>query len=135
MEDANQLIDIATREIVAARSLEGLEEVRLKYLGRRGSLTLAMRELGGLDPEVRRSAGAELNAAKDRIAATLAEAAARLNRAELDRRLAAERADVTLPMPFAVGGRIHPISQTIDEIDMPATPERIWRAIQNARRG
>jgi len=116
MEDANQLIDIATREIVAARSLEGLEEVRLKYLGRRGSLTLAMRELGGLDPEVRRSAGAELNAAKDRIAATLAEAAARLSRAELDRRLAAERADVTLPMPFAVGGRIHPISQTIDEI-------------------
>ena len=116
MEDANQLIDIATREIVAARSLEGLEEVRLKYLGRRGSLTLAMRELGGLDPEVRRSAGAELNAAKDRIAATLAEAAARLNRAELDRRLAAERADVTLPMPFAVGGRIHPISQTIDAI-------------------
>ena len=116
MEDANQLIDIATREIIAATSPESLEEVRVKYLGRRGSLTLAMRELGGLDPEERRRSGAELNAAKDRISAVLTEAAARLNRTALDRRLASERADVTLPVPFAPEGRIHPISQTIDEI-------------------
>ncbi len=116
MEDENQLIDSATLEIAAATSPESLEDVRIKYLGRRGSLTLAMRELGDLDPEARRNAGAALNAAKDRITATLAEAATRLNRVALDRRLAAERADVTLPMPFAVEGRIHPISQTIDEI-------------------
>ena len=103
-------------EIAAARSPEALEEVRVKVLGRRGSLTQAMRELGALDPETRRNAGAELNAAKDRIAAALAEAATRLGRAALEQRLAAERADVTLPVRFASDGRIHPISQTIDEI-------------------
>ena len=85
-------------EIAAARSPEALEEIRVTALGRRGSLTQAMRELGALDPETRRNAGAELNAAKDRIAAALAEAATRLGRAALERRLAAERVDVTLPV-------------------------------------
>jgi phenylalanyl-tRNA synthetase alpha chain len=103
-------------EIAAAPSPEALEEIRVRVLGRRGTLTAAMRELGALDSEARRRAGAELNAAKDRIAAALAEAATRLGRAALERRLAAERADVTLPVRFAGEGRIHPISQTIDEI-------------------
>ena len=102
--------------IAAAASLEALEEIRVRVLGRRGSLTLAMRELGALAPEARRRAGAELNARKDRITAALAAASARLGRAALAERLAAERADATLPVPFAEAGRIHPISQTIDEI-------------------
>jgi phenylalanyl-tRNA synthetase alpha chain len=104
------------REIAAARSLEELEEIRVRVLGRRGTLTVAMRELGALAPEERRRAGAAFNAAKDRITAALAEATARLGRAALEERLAGERADVTLPVVFAEGGRIHPISQTVDEI-------------------
>jgi phenylalanyl-tRNA synthetase alpha chain len=106
----------ALREIAAARSPEELEEIRVRVLGRRGTLTLAMRELGALAPDERRRAGAALNAAKDRITAALAEAAARLGRAALEERLAGERADVTLPVVFAEAGRIHPISQTVDEI-------------------
>ena len=103
-------------EIAAARSPEALEDIRIRLLGRRGSLTLAMRELGALAPEERRRAGAQLNAAKDRITDALAEAGARLGRAALEARLASERADVTLPVNFAETGRIHPISQTVDEI-------------------
>ena len=103
-------------EIATAASLEALEAIRVAVLGRRGSLTAAMRELGNLDPEARRRTGAELNAAKDRITAALGEAADRLGRAALDDRLATERADVTLPVWFASEGRVHPISQTIDEI-------------------
>jgi len=116
MEDPSQLINAAVHDVEAATSPDGLEEVRIKYLGRRGSLTLAMRELGALDPDARRRAGAELNAAKDRIAAALSEAASRLGRAALEQRLGRERADVTLPVTFAGEGRVHPISQTIDEI-------------------
>jgi phenylalanyl-tRNA synthetase alpha chain len=108
--------DDTVTEIASAPSPEALEAIRIKVLGRRGSLTLAMRELGALDPEERRHAGAELNAAKDRITAALAEATARLGRAELEERLAGERADVTLPVMFSEIGRIHPISQSIDEI-------------------
>ena len=116
MADFDPSTDAIVAEIAAAPSPEALEEIRVRVLGRRGSLTLAMRELGGLEPEERRRAGAELNAAKDCITAALGEAAARLGRAALEQRLAAERADPTLPVPFATAGRLHPISQTVDEI-------------------
>ena len=116
MQDLDRLSDDVLGEIAVALSPEALEAIRVKVLGRRGSLTLAMRELGALDPEERRRAGAALNAAKERITTALAEATARLGRAALAERLAGERADITLPVPFAATGRIHPISQTIDEI-------------------
>ena len=109
-------LDDTVKEIAATASPDALEAIRIRVLGRRGSLTLAMRELGALDPDERRRVGAELNTAKERITAALAEAAARLRRAELAERLAGERADVTLPVTFSETGRIHPISQTIDEI-------------------
>jgi len=115
MADFDLTSEETLREIAAARSPETLEEIRVKLLGRRGSLTLAMRELGALAPDERRRVGADLNAAKDRITAALAEAGARLGRAALEARLASERADVTLPVNFAETGRIHPISQTVDE--------------------
>src|SRR5258705_1625157 len=116
MTDFDPSSDDILGEIAAAPSPDALEEIRVKVLGRRGSLTLAMRELGAIRPEERRCAGAWLNVAKARITAALAEAAARLGRAALEERLAGERADVTLPVPFAGAGRIHPITQTIDEI-------------------
>jgi len=112
MED----FDEVEREIAAAASTEMLETIRIRVLGRRGTLTLAMRELGGLDPEERRRAGAALNIAKDRINDALTAATARVGRAALEQQLAGEHADVTLPVPFAGTGHIHPISQTIDEI-------------------
>jgi phenylalanyl-tRNA synthetase alpha chain len=116
MADFDPSSDEILREIAVAPSSEAIEEIRVGLLGRRGSLTLAMRELGALEPEQRRQAGAALNAAKDRITVALAEAATRLGRAALQQRLASERADVTLPVPYASAGRIHPISQTVDEI-------------------
>src|SRR5215469_9169891 len=116
MADFGPSSEETLRGIAAARSPEALEDIRIKVLGRRGSLTLAMRELGALAPEARRRAGAELNAAKDRITGALAEAGARLRDAALEERLAGEHADVTLPVGFASAGRIHPITQTIDEI-------------------
>jgi phenylalanyl-tRNA synthetase alpha chain len=111
-----QDFDDVVKEIATAASPEALEAIRVKVLGRRGSLTLAMRELGGLDHEERRRAGAALNAAKERITAALSETTVRLGRAVLAERLAGERTDPTLPVEFAGAGRVHPISQTIDEI-------------------
>ncbi|MGH7096516.1 MAG: phenylalanine--tRNA ligase subunit alpha [Stellaceae bacterium] len=117
MTELASLSSDTLRDIAAAPSPEALEEIRLHVLGRRGSLTEAMKELGRLAPEERRRRGAELNAVKERITEALTAAAARLGRVALQRRLAGERTDITLPVPFAAEtGRIHPISQTIDEI-------------------
>src|SRR5580704_6340247 len=116
MYDPQQVTEAGLREVVAASSPETLEQVRIKYLGRQGLVTGLMRGLGALAAEERREAGARLNALKDTIGEALAARAAELHSAALANRLAAERADVTLPVSPPPMGRIHPISQTIDEI-------------------
>jgi phenylalanyl-tRNA synthetase alpha chain len=116
VNELNQLTDAATVEIETAASPEELEQVRVRYFGRRGSLTMLMRGLGLLDPAIRRAHGNALNVAKDWLANAIETRAVELGRAALEERLASERADVTLPVPFAGAGRIHPITQTIDEI-------------------
>ena len=84
MED----FDAVVKEIAAAASPEALEAIRVRALGRRGSLTLAMRELGGLEAEKRRQVGAALNVAKDRINDALDSATARVGRLALEKQLA-----------------------------------------------
>src|SRR4051794_37701808 len=105
-------------EIEAADAPDALEQIRVRLLGRNGAITASMRGLGTLPPDRRRDAGARLNALRDRITAALEEAGERLRRAALANRLEGERADVTLPVSLGgvEPGRIHPISQTIDEI-------------------
>jgi phenylalanyl-tRNA synthetase alpha chain len=104
------------QRIEAASSPEALDHIRIELLGRNGMITLAMRDLRQVAPEERRAVGARLNALKDQIADAIAEAGGRLRRAAVSNRLAGERADVSLPVHTGEQGRIHPISQTIDEI-------------------
>jgi phenylalanyl-tRNA synthetase alpha chain len=116
MDDPQQLSEVGLGEIAAAASPDALEQVRIRYLGRQGLVTRLMRELGALPAEERREAGARLNALKDTIGDALSARAAELDKVALSDWLAAERADATLPMSPGTAGRIHPISQTIDEI-------------------
>src|SRR5580700_4856672 len=116
MEDPKQVADAALAEIAAASSPEAIEQLRVKYLGRQGLMTGLMRGLGGLPAEERRDAGALLNTIKDGIGDAISLRAAELGRTALSNRLAAERADATLPVSSGATGRIHPISQTVDEI-------------------
>jgi phenylalanyl-tRNA synthetase alpha chain len=116
MDDPQQIQEAGLGEIADAASPDALEQVRIKYLGRQGLVTGLMRGLGALPADQRRDAGARLNVLKDTIAAAIDARASELNRAALSNRLAAERADATLPALPAAQGRIHPISQTIDEI-------------------
>jgi phenylalanyl-tRNA synthetase alpha chain len=116
MDDPQQLQEAGLGEIAASDSPEALEQVRIKYLGRQGLVTGLMRGLGGLPAGERRSAGARFNTLKDTISEAIDARQVELNRAALSRRLGAERADPTLPALPPAQGRIHPISQTVDEI-------------------
>ncbi len=102
-----------------ARDEAALEEVRLAAIGKKGEVALAMRELGRMTPEERKSAGPRLNALKDEITAALAARKAALEDAALDARLAAEWLDVTLPARPAARdarqGTVHPVSQVWEE--------------------
>jgi len=116
MDDPEQVGVTGLGEITKANSPDALEQVRIKYLGRQGLVTGLMRGLGTLPAEERRDAGARLNILKDVLNAAIETRAIDLDRAALSQRLAAERADATLPVAPGAVGRIHPISQTIDEI-------------------
>jgi phenylalanyl-tRNA synthetase alpha chain len=116
MEPLEDLRGRVLASIDAADTLAALEQVRVSALGRKGDITERLKTLGQLDPELRRQAGAAINAVRDEIQVALETASTRLAAAELDRRLVAERVDVTLPVGGETAGRIHPITQTIDEI-------------------
>lgn len=102
--------------VQAAGSLEALEDVRVRALGRRGSVTGLMKSLGRAAPEERRERGQALNLLKQTVSEAIDARKAALAEAELERRLASERIDVTLPVRPAPEGSLHPISQTIDEV-------------------
>ncbi|MGI1662921.1 phenylalanine--tRNA ligase subunit alpha [Palleronia sp. KMU-117] len=102
--------------VAGAADEAALEEVRLAALGKKGEISLKMRELGGMSPEDRQIAGPKLNALKDEIASALAARKAALADAALDDRLRTEWLDVTLPGRPRREGTIHPISQVMEEI-------------------
>jgi phenylalanyl-tRNA synthetase alpha chain len=102
--------------IEAAADEGAIEEVRLAALGRKGEISLRMRDLGRMSPEDRAAAGASLNRLKDEIDAALRARRAALADAALEERLAAEWLDVTLPGRPRPAGTIHPVSQVMEEL-------------------
>ncbi|WP_405048337.1 phenylalanine--tRNA ligase subunit alpha [[Roseibacterium] beibuensis] len=93
-----------------------LEEIRVAAIGKKGEISLKMRELGKMTPEERQTAGPALNALKDEVNSALAAKKQALADAALDARLQAEWLDVTLPARHRRVGTIHPVSQVTEEV-------------------
>jgi phenylalanyl-tRNA synthetase alpha chain len=102
--------------IAGAADEATLEEVRLAALGKKGEISLKMRELGQMAPTERQIFGAALNVLKDEIDASLRARKAGLADAALDARLRSEWLDVTLPGRPRRMGTIHPVSQVMEEL-------------------
>ena len=104
--------------ISGAADETALDAVRVSALGKKGSVSALLASLGSMAPEERKSAGPAINGLKNEIAGLIETKTAELKSAALDARLKAETVDITLPLQPAptARGRIHPISQTIDEI-------------------
>lgn len=102
--------------IAGAEDEDALEALRVQAIGKKGEVSLAMRELGRMTPEERKEAGPRLNALKDEITSAIAAKKAALADAALDARLRTEWLDVTLPGRPARQGSIHPISQVWEEL-------------------
>ena len=121
MQSLADLIDKAAAEIAAAEDLPALDAVRVAYLGKKGSLTALMKELGQLPPDQRPAAGQEINRAKAAMSEQLEARRSELEDTALAARLAADAIDVTLPgRGLGIGGR-HPVSRAMARI------ERIFR--------
>ncbi|MAN78898.1 MAG: phenylalanine--tRNA ligase subunit alpha [Magnetovibrio sp.] len=116
MESVDKLREELLAAVEAAGDLDALEQVRVAALGKKGRITDQMKGLGALDPDQRRATGQALNTLKDAVAEALDARKAAMEGAALDARLGEERIDVTLPVRPEETGRIHPISQVIEEI-------------------
>ena len=118
MSDLKTLEATLMAEIEAAGDEAAIEAVRVSALGKKGSISERLKTLGSMSPEERQAAGPAINGLKTRITDAIAARKAELRDAAIEARLAAEKVDVTLPVRQspAERGRIHPISQVIDEI-------------------
>ena len=118
MSDLQTLETDILGQISAAADEAALENVRVSALGKKGSVSALLATLGKMAPDERKTAGAAINALKDRVTEALAARKTVLKGAALEARLAAETLDVTLPVRAGGPdtGRIHPISQVMDEL-------------------
>ncbi len=116
MTDITALEAELTAAIGAAATLQDIEDVRVKALGKSGSITALLKTLGKLSPEERQEKGPQFNGLRERVTNLLADRKAEMEEAALNARLASERSDVTLMPVAAPKGSIHPISQVMDEL-------------------
>ncbi|MBK9083464.1 MAG: phenylalanine--tRNA ligase subunit alpha [Rhizobiales bacterium] len=118
MTDLDTLKSSTLAAIAQAGDEAALEAVRVGALGKKGTISALLATLGKMSPDERKSAGAAINALKDEVGEALAGRRAVLKEAALNERLKAETVDVTLPLREAPAeaGRIHPISQVMDEL-------------------
>ena len=107
----------ARGRIDACGDLAELEALKVELFGKKGAITALLKTLGGLAPDERREAGARINAARDALAAAMAEREAALERAALERELAAGRIDVTQPGRGQQPGGLHPVSRARRRIE------------------
>ncbi len=111
MADLATLISQALAEVAACGDLAALEDVRVRWLGKKGSLTEQLKALGGLAAAERPAAGARINEAKELVQAALESRRVRLADAAIEAQLARGRIDVTLPGRGEETGGLHPVTK------------------------
>ena len=90
--------------------------MRVSLLGKHGEMTAKLKSLGKMSPDERTSEAPKIHALREAVCDALAERKAALESAELERKLATEKIDLSLPAPEGVSGTVHPVSQVMDEL-------------------
>ena len=116
-EKIEQIKNSALQEITKITELQKANDVRVKYLGKKGELTAVLRGMGGLSAEERPVIGSLVNEVKDEIEQRLQEIEKSLKQKELNKKLETERIDITLPSTKIRRGSKHPINRVIEEIE------------------
>ena len=116
MQDYDKLKNEVLIKIKEANSLDDLENLRVQVLGKKGSITSLMKQLGSLEPGKRRDAGQILNSLQKNIIESIDNKKSSLEETYLNEKLKNEALDITLPTRPENIGRIHPLSKTMDEV-------------------
>jgi phenylalanyl-tRNA synthetase alpha chain len=113
----DEILKDAEREFATAANLPILDQVKARYLGKSGAITEQMKGLGSLPADQRKLVGARINQIKDQVEALLKSRRDAIQSEELERQLAAESLDVTLPGRGEGMGGLHPVSRTLARIE------------------
>jgi phenylalanyl-tRNA synthetase alpha chain len=117
MQELQQILDQALQQFALISDEAELEQVKARYLGKEGSLTVLLKGLGKLSAEERPAAGARINQVKQSIEAALQQRRDTLQQIRLAQKLAAESLDVTLPGRGLGTGGLHPVTLTLERIE------------------
>ncbi len=109
-------LDTTLQRIAAAADLPTLDAERVAALGKNGWVTALLKTLGGMTPDERQAQGPLIQGHRARVAEAIEARKAALEAAELERKLATERLDLSLPTPERPVGSVHPVSQVMDEL-------------------
>jgi len=117
MQDVDAIVKEALAAFAGTDDADQLERAKARYLGKSGALTQLLKELSKLPATERPAFGSRVNAAKEKLEASLAEQRSRISSLKLDASLRQEALDVTLPgRGLAVGG-LHPVTRTMERIE------------------
>ena len=115
-EKLTAIKEAALNEIASVENSAALEEIRVKYLGKKGELTTILRGMGSLSPEERPVVGKLVNIAKNEVETKLEEVGSKIKEKEKKAKLASEVIDITLPGKKQVIGKRHPLDQTLESM-------------------
>lgn len=116
MSDLETMSSDWLARIDSAADLQSLESERVAALGKQGAITQLLKTLGAMTPEQRQSEGRKIHALREQVTAAISARKATLEAAELERRLASEGLDMSLPVSAGEQGSVHPVSQVMDEL-------------------
>ncbi len=110
------MADELLSRIAAAPDLQALEQLRVAALGKSGSVTALLKSLGSMDPETRAAEAPRIHSLREAVTNAIAQRRESLEAEDLNRRLATERVDLSLPAEERPRGTVHPVSQVMDEL-------------------
>ena len=116
-DQINKAKEKSTKEIEKCKSLKELNDIRVKYLGKKGELTIILRGMGALSEEERPVIGSLVNEVKEEIEKLIQEKAEQLEQEQLNEKLKSEVIDVTLPGKKVKRGSKHPVNRIIEELE------------------
>ncbi len=111
-----KLLTQARQSLDEVKDHEGLDAVRVKYLGKKGEITLLLKTLGSIDPEQRPAAGQIVNTGRQELETILADHRSEINRLKAESELSGERVDISLPGVSRKMGSRHPVNRVMDEM-------------------
>ena len=116
MSDLDKINSIFNAKIDSVKTKEDLQNIKTEFFGKNGKITQQFKNLGSLEPDKRKDFASNLNKIKDDLSNQIEQKSSEIESAEISNKLKNEKVDVTLPIRPYQQGKIHPVSQVIDEI-------------------